>query len=232
MRKPVSCCLLMLISLCIYSQKLDLVITTKGDSIACKIDSINNDLLHISTYRDGKMTYAAIQSEQVFSYERNMFEEKEIKRIPGTMYFKLKTPKYIKDRIYHRSSSPYSVNNLNNASEEELQTLLNESLEKKRTGKILLSTGTAAIAVGTGLIFVQTSSTDFGYLGVLVIIPLGLLIDIIGLPIFLTGSTREKRVNYFINTNDQKKSLSISPTTFSVDYGNKTFSGFKLTINF
>jgi hypothetical protein len=69
------------------AQDYDLIVTTKGDSIACKVDSISRDAYYILVRMDGKKISTTIPMDQVSEFIPDAIEKNSINRIPGTIYF-------------------------------------------------------------------------------------------------------------------------------------------------
>ena len=59
-----------------YSQNLDLIVTTKGDSIACRIDSITESHLYFEMNTQNKWVHTNIENEKVAEYKQNAIDKK------------------------------------------------------------------------------------------------------------------------------------------------------------
>ncbi len=90
MKKFVVTFLILLNSLGLFAQNLDLIVTTSNDSIACKIDSISLDIFYLTTRINERKILTSIKSEKVAKFEYGIIDKKRISRIPGTAYFKSK----------------------------------------------------------------------------------------------------------------------------------------------
>ncbi|MDX2414156.1 MAG: hypothetical protein QNK33_03090 [Bacteroidales bacterium] len=90
MRKAI---LAILISLPIFSfgQDLDLIVTAKNDSIACKIDSLDSNIIYFTAKRKGHSLGTHLLRGEVFFYSYNSINRKNIKAIPGTLCFRTKS---------------------------------------------------------------------------------------------------------------------------------------------
>jgi len=67
-----------------YGQNLDLIVTEKGDSIACRIDSIDDRQIFYEMKFQGKWIHTHIQRSAVSEYKRNAILEKEYTYKSGT----------------------------------------------------------------------------------------------------------------------------------------------------
>lgn len=68
-------------------QTLDLIVNLNNDSIACKIDSVTAETIYITTQRDYVKLRTFLDLKDVYTYEFNSVNKREILRIPGTIYF-------------------------------------------------------------------------------------------------------------------------------------------------
>ncbi len=82
--------LAILISIPIFSfgQDLDLIVTTKNDSIACKIDSLDSNKIYFTAKRKGQSLKTHLLRDDVSFYSYKSIKKKNIKAIPGTIYFR------------------------------------------------------------------------------------------------------------------------------------------------
>lgn len=86
----------------------------------------------------------------------------------------------------------YSKKNLARSLSEKLDINLQKVQKVKKTGAIISIVGTSSMFVGTGLIL--TNREVAGYAGIYMFMA-GTLVDLVGLPILFTGSSRVKRIN-------------------------------------
>ena len=70
----------------VFSQKYDLIVTSKGDSIACTIDSISDTNLYFEIRVQNKWIHTYMAKTEVVSYKVNAFNKKEITLKRGTSY--------------------------------------------------------------------------------------------------------------------------------------------------
>ena len=100
-----------------------------------------------------------------------------------------------------KAQKPYSVEILEQASQEELNVYLNKSLKLQKTGKTLTNAG--AIAFGATTLWAITDPLNHG-LGALLPFTLvgvpGLAAIAVGIPIKVTGKKRVERINTIKNT--------------------------------
>ncbi len=71
----------------ILSQTLDLIVTSKNDSIACKIDSTSSKGIHIIAKRNNAKIKICIKPENIKSIGYNVIDRKRIIPIQGQIYF-------------------------------------------------------------------------------------------------------------------------------------------------
>ena len=68
----------------VLSQDYDLIVTTKGDSIVCRIDSITESHLHFEMKSQDRWAHTHMAKEKVSGYERNAIDKKQYLFKPGT----------------------------------------------------------------------------------------------------------------------------------------------------
>jgi hypothetical protein len=73
-------------------QKLDLIVTIYGDSIACRIDSFTVDKIYFEGRMNGTRVNTFIETQNVSKYRHLLIENKNIIRIPGSLYFRSRNP--------------------------------------------------------------------------------------------------------------------------------------------
>jgi hypothetical protein len=61
----------------IYGQNLDLIITNKGDSIACRIDSINDTHIYFEMRSQGARIHTHVAKEDIVEYRREAIDRKD-----------------------------------------------------------------------------------------------------------------------------------------------------------
>lgn len=180
-----------------YSQNLDLVVTSKGDSIACKIDSITVSSIYLQIKTTGNVNWT-----------QTIYNKKDIRLIkfdnidPSKYAFKEGT-----SIIAEPVQPDYSKNfpdkmTLNNASKKELDFYLAKAYKTKKIGKIMSITGPLVAIVG-GIVTAANINynifsedvTGDGFVYGTVLFLTGLGTTIVGLPILITGSSRIKNIN-------------------------------------
>lgn len=67
-----------------FSQDLDLIINTAGDSIACSIDSISSDRIHFEMRFNSKWIRTSISKDLVSEYQYDVIDKKAFIYKPGT----------------------------------------------------------------------------------------------------------------------------------------------------
>ena len=70
----------------VYSQKYDLIVSNKGDSIACTIDSISDTNLYFKMKVQKKWINTFMAKTDIVIYKLKEFDKKEISFKPGTSY--------------------------------------------------------------------------------------------------------------------------------------------------
>ena len=68
---------ILLIATCGFAQDYDLIVTTKGDSIVCRIDSISDTHVYFEMKNLNKWAQTHIEKEKVSKYERNSIDKKQ-----------------------------------------------------------------------------------------------------------------------------------------------------------
>jgi len=77
-----------------YSQNLDLIVTTQGDSIACRIDSITESHLYFEMNNQNKWVHTNIEKEKVAEYKQNEIDKKLYNFKRGTSIITSLKPDY------------------------------------------------------------------------------------------------------------------------------------------
>lgn len=68
---------ILLIGTCGFAQDYDLIVTTKGDSIACRIDSITDTHIYFEMKSQNKWTHTHLGLTGVSEYKRNSISKKQ-----------------------------------------------------------------------------------------------------------------------------------------------------------
>lgn len=74
----------LILNLSVYSQIYDLIVTDKGDSLVCKIDSINDATIYFKAKAQNRWTPKYLGKEYITSYKIDAFRKKEIAIDPET----------------------------------------------------------------------------------------------------------------------------------------------------
>ncbi len=126
------------------------------------------------------------------------------------------------------------VLNVNECSSEEFECLWNKASKMSKTGAIVTIVGTSAIAGGGLLIGIAAGNghAGFAWTGVTFIMG-GILIDIIGLPVWIIGANRK----YFLKNTPGYKDLnyaklSISPIMLSDNINSSQIPGLSISLRF
>lgn len=68
----------------VHSQNLDLIVTTEGDSIACRIDSVSDSKIMFSMRNKGQWINTGLGLEKVSFYEREVIRKQDYIFQPGS----------------------------------------------------------------------------------------------------------------------------------------------------
>jgi len=124
--------------------------------------------------------------------------------------------------------APYSHQNLSNSSLEGLETYLAKAQKTKKIGKTVTLAGASATTIGIVLAGAGESTFREGFAMLLG----GLGTTVVGLPIWVTGSVRIKKVNRVIESLTKNVTLQVLPNT-QYSYLTKSPNfGLKFTISF
>ncbi|MEN8202938.1 MAG: hypothetical protein ABFS28_10105 [Bacteroidota bacterium] len=77
---------------CAYGQNLDLIVTTKGDSIACRIDSVSETHIYIEMRSQGARIHTHLNKKDVSEYKREVIDRKAYLFEAGTSIIKSSKP--------------------------------------------------------------------------------------------------------------------------------------------
>ncbi len=77
---------------CVYAQDYDLIVTVKGDSIACRIDSINETFIYYEMRSQGAWLHTYINKSSVADYKRNVIQWKQFNFKAGTSIIESQRP--------------------------------------------------------------------------------------------------------------------------------------------
>lgn len=184
---------LFLIWLSSYSQNLDLVVTAKGDSIACEIDSISESAIYFKhkIHGSNKWMPTFYETENIVSYKYNCID-------PSKFLFKKGTSIIISD-IKQNKEYPKEFPDraaLEKASTDELDYYLKKARKTKKIGAIMSIAG--PIAFGSGILLASSAwsgGTEAAWGAAIILGMVGTGSTIIGLPVFFTGTSRIKRIN-------------------------------------
>lgn len=180
-RKIITSLFIILYSLA-NAQNLDLVVTNKGDSIACKIDSVSNNVVYyqMKSPHNSKWVQTMYDKENIAEIKYDCINrdeyvfEKGSTIIVGTL--KNNYPKKYPGKQY-----------LTNASPDELNFYMARAKKVKKTGGVITLAGGSLFAAG--LVLIATNTEASGYTGMWMGL-LGTGTTLIGLPVLITGKTR------------------------------------------
>jgi len=81
---PAISVVILLVATCGFAQDLDLIVTTKGDSIVCRIDSITETHIYFEMKSQNKWAHTQIGLTDVSEYKRSAIEKKKYVFKAGT----------------------------------------------------------------------------------------------------------------------------------------------------
>ena len=88
--------LLLIPTLYINAQNLDLIVTSEGDSLAVRIDSVTVDEIYFNFKKDGIRISTKVALSRTLSYSTGTIDRKKITPIPGTIFFRTKPTEELK----------------------------------------------------------------------------------------------------------------------------------------
>jgi hypothetical protein len=149
----------------------DLIVTTKGDSIACKIDSIADPSIYFKMKHNNHWVHTNINRDNIIEHKYNAIDKKTVIFKPGTSYIE----------------KVYSDNDKN----------LAKALKLNKTGKTLTRIGIGAIITGPLFVLVTGSGDVLGWTGLIIgaiVFYTGVGIEAVGITIRIISSKRIKRI--------------------------------------
>ena len=218
--------LLILLNISSYSQNLDLVVTASGDSIACKIDSITESSIYLQIKTPGNVNW--IQTIYI-KEDIHFFEYGNID--PSKYSFKEGTSKIAGpvQPVYPKKFP--DKQNLENATQDELNHYMGMAKKTKKTGFTMLIAGTASATIG--ILIVANSnilSDDGGFAAGTLMSLAGIVTTIVGIPILITGSSRVKNINEIKKYRGM--TMEVAPSGYYNFQANIYQPGFMLKIKF
>lgn len=188
-----------------YSQKLDLVVTVDGDSIACNIDSITANGIHFEMKFNNIWRTTFLEKEKIADYKLNII-------VPP--------PKWM--------ARQYGVFDLNQFSVSQMYVVKKELIRKKKIGIGLTLGGGGMIAGGVGLMGLGLGGNETaGNIG-------GFLV-LFGIPTTITGiakwATNDHR-NYKITRMLERIELDAGLNIDNRQYSHNSNHGAQFVIRF
>ena len=153
-----------------YSQDYDLIVSTKGDSIACYIDSIADESIYFEMKHTNKWIHTNIDRDEVIVYKYNAIEKKSVVFKPGTSYIDIAYDEHDADMV--------------------------KALKLNKTGKTLTSIGIVAIVAGPAFTLLTASGDMLGWTGLIIgtiVFCTGIVVEAVGIPMRIINSKRIKR---------------------------------------
>lgn len=102
MKRPVIFSISLFIFSCLNAQKLDLIVTTSNDSIACRIDSISTDIFYFTVKRNN-VYIGQIRKDDVVSFKEKAILRSKIRYTENGMYFRTKTSRKSRTRAMKKA---------------------------------------------------------------------------------------------------------------------------------
>jgi hypothetical protein len=127
------------------------------------------------------------------------------------------------------SQGLYSKENLEKASPEELLLYLKKAQKLKKAGGVITIAGSAAVLTGGVLISLTREAS--GYAGIYTALG-GLGATVIGLPIFLAGSSRVNKVSNIWNSHYNTAQIDLVPCTLHNPHTQHIHPGISLRMRF
>jgi hypothetical protein len=192
MKKILMCGLLFVMLVNSYSQNLDLVVTTNGDSIACKIDSITESAIYLQIKTSGNVNWiqTIYNKKDINLYKYGNIDPSKYAFKDGTSIIAGPVqPVYPK-------KFPNKVT-LKNAPNEDLDLYLVKAKKTKKKGTVMSIAG-PLVATAGGLLAAASftlSGDDGGFVFGSLLFVAGIGTTIVGIPILITGSSRVKTIN-------------------------------------
>lgn len=221
--------LLMLIQISSFSQKLDLIVTTEGDSVACKIDSISNSIIYfkIKTYGSTKWRQTMYDTQKIVQFKYDCINSSDY-------YYKNGTSIII-GNVQPNNLYPKKFPNklkLETASQDELNFYLRRAQKTKKTGTVLSIAGPVSFASGLLLAgSAWSGGTEGMWSAGLFLIFAGTGATVVGLPVLITGASRVKRINSLRN-NASDSVFEMAPCNFQNYFTGAQQYGVKLSLKF
>lgn len=122
----------------------------------------------------------------------------------------------------------YSAGNLENSSRESLELYLSKAQNIKKTGSILTIAGSLSAVTGLMLAGAGESTFPLGF-GMLLA---GSGVTLVGLPVWITGASRAKRVTTALNTRQASASTGLAPAIGYKLNSSELQAGLKLSVRF
>jgi hypothetical protein len=174
-----------------YSQNLDLVVTARRDSIACKIDSITESVIYlqIKTHGNNKWMPTFYNTDNIIEFKYDCIDPSKFAFRKGTSIIIGPSQPVYPDKY------PGKLN-LEKASQDELNFYLTKVKKTKRTGIIMLIAG--PLSSGAGILIAAASysgGTSGGFTAGYLMFLAGIGTTIVSIPILITGSSRVKTIN-------------------------------------
>lgn len=217
----------------VSAQKDDLIVTTDGDSIACEIVEVNDSEISFIMSAFGRKNVKTTTSrEKVLEYKYDVIRKDAYIFKSGTSYIIGKKYQYIPGTHYAITSKTYTLENLQNASGEELEYYRYKAVKLQKTGRTLNIVGASTFGVSTICALATSEAWGLGALIFTYPALAGLGTVLVGLPINLTGKTRVEQINMATNSAFNDISIDIQPS-FKYDQISQNYqTGITLNISF
>ncbi len=215
MKKRTVIVLFLILSMSCFSQKMDLIVTTEADSIACKILEVNDsEILFTMTTLGRKNVRTILKREKIAEYSYDVINKDMFIFKPGTSYIIGKTYQIPPGTSHVINRKTYSVENLQNATGEELEYYLYKAKKLQKTGRTFNIIGASFIGLLAGTVILENAAhTDpWGTILVgIIAVPAAGASFVIGIPTNLTGKNRVERINTIKGTGFNDVGIDLQP---------------------
>jgi hypothetical protein len=222
--------IIMLFTSIASAQNNDLIVTTKGDSIACDIVKVTDSEVIFNMIYNSRKVQTINKKTEISDIKYDVVRKRMFKYKPGTSYIIGQNFPFINDAQYNNITKPYSLEYLQNASNEEMQYYLYKAQRLKKTGKTVTITG--VLIFGTSVLIGILENSWSGLAIIAIGGMTGSLVSLVGLPILITGASRVKRINELERNSLSGLNINLAPAIHYNQYTQNYQSGLTLSIRF
>ncbi len=197
------------------AQNSDLIVTTDGDSIACKIMEVNEVGILFKMKNDNRQQKTTIPAKEIKQLEYNVVKagmyryEEGSSRIAGIIDI---SPQR---KYYPLSSRCYALESLQKASADDIEYLNGKALKLQKTGKTMIFIGVGAMIFGAILYIDGISREGWDGLGEAVLgvgaTVSGLASTGLGIIVKRNGTRRVEAMRGFVLNQNHDITLELKP---------------------